>query len=123
MDEFALLKDKAKENRDAAIAKARQDYKQSLAYIAELRKVMRNPSCKVWRDPAPGQPMTLRETMIAVLGDRKMTKIELVVSVLESGYKTKMPKREVFRKVAAILRKDGRFKRQGDKWATVTNGC
>lgn len=67
----------------------------------------------------PFEDMTLIEVVAAVLGDRKMTQTELVVAMKEAGYETEMTKKTLRDAVGVAMRKDDRFKRDGDKWSMV----
>jgi hypothetical protein len=115
MNEFEALEKLARDKRRATIAKARQEFRATLAQIRALKKaIVGNPAhqpngCQV-------DTQTLRQAILVVLGTRKMTLTELVVGILETGYKTTSTKREFRKTVAKILRKDGRFKRDGARW-------
>ncbi len=116
MNEFESLRLQAKDKRDAAIANARQDYRRTISQIAALRKSITGPT--EHRDVAGyTNRTTLRETIVTVLADRKLTKIEIVVGVLELGYKTDMRRVDLIKHVNRILRTDGRIKWDGSKWA------
>lgn len=64
-------------------------------------------------------PTTLRDVIASVLGNRQMTKTEIVVGVLESGYKTTMIRQEFCKRVAWLLKTDGRFKKTGERWSVA----
>lgn len=112
MDELHILRERARANLDAAIAKAKSDYRQALAHIDGLSKVM--PVAQ----RSPEGPATLRQAIADAIKDKPATKLEIVVAVMESGYKSRMSKRELFKRVARMLREDKRFRRIGDKWSS-----
>lgn len=69
-DEFSVIRTKAMHKRDAAIAKAKLEYRQRLKQIAAIQKTIISDSPRKNRTMEDGS--TLRETMVAVLGDRKI---------------------------------------------------
>ncbi len=60
--------------------------------------------------------VSLVEAIAAVRGNRTMNAIELTIAVIEAGYETRMGRKAIRDAVGAAMRKDGRFKRNGDKW-------
>jgi hypothetical protein len=113
--EFDALRQRAKENRDAAIKQANSDYKRTLAQITALQNAMTgNRPYRAWNGtPSHPNVMTLREAIVAVLGDRKLTRTEVVVGVIELGYRTAMPRRDFVKRVRRMMQLDGRFRRIG----------
>lgn len=113
MDEIHILRERAKSNRDEAIAKAKSDYKQAMAHIDGLSKVM-----PVAPRSSEGKP-TLRQAIAAAITDKPRTTLEIAVAVIESGYRSRMSRREIVKRVARILREDQRFKRDGNRWVVT----
>ena len=70
------------------------------------------------RDKQPFEDQPLSSVLPAVLGNRKMTVLEIAVALLESGFRTKMRRKRLTDAIyAAMLREPERFKREGAKWA------
>ncbi len=60
----------------------------------------------------------LLDVEVAVLGNQSMTATELTVAIMEAGYDTTTMPRSVLRDaVGTLMRKDERFKKDGEKWA------
>lgn len=120
MNEFRTLRAQARRERDETIAHAKQRCKEALAQIAALKAVMakpKKPLRPIRREPSGSD--TLRQAMIDLLGDRSMTPIELAVAIRESGYATTMTNRRLCQQVLFFLRRDERFKQDGEKWTTT----
>lgn len=64
----------------------------------------------------PFENMTLLEVVTQVLGNRSMTATELTVAILEAGYETAMCNKTFRDAIGTVMRKDGRFMKEGDKW-------
>ena len=91
--EFDALRQRAKEYRDSEIRGAKADYKRILKQINDLQKAMTGKRpYQAWNGkPGYTNAMTLRDAIVAVIGNRRMTRTEVAVGVLELGYKTATP--------------------------------
>lgn len=68
-------------------------------------------------DPLPFEDMTLPEVAAKVLAERgPMRQTELVMAMLEAGYKTTMTPKNLRNAVGVVLRKDSRFCERAGTW-------
>ncbi len=65
----------------------------------------------------PAGDKTLPEVMVEALGNRSMTPVELTMAVLQAGYPTTSSRNGLRAAVCGALRKDKRFKRDGERWS------
>lgn len=118
MSNFQSLRREARIVRDATIDQARRDCRTALNAINAFQRSI------VAKPPHPRQParpndtnsITRREAIVEVLGRRSLTKIEFAVGVVERGYVTLMPRADLVRYVASLLKRDKRFEMAGGKW-------
>ena len=116
---------------------AHREYEATLIKIAELERHIAGPGQRVKRHDGanppqftladldylevPSNELTLAESMCSALRARgALRKVEICVYVLESGYKTNMPRRSLSSYAGKLLRtKQHLFKREGGKWTLV----
>ena len=138
MNAFKELRKQAAKKREAAIRLAHREYEATLLKIAELERHIAGPGQRVKRHDGanppqftladldylevPSNEMTLAESMCEVLRARgPLRKIELLVYVLESGYKTAMPRRSLTSYAGNLLRtRRHLFKSEAGKWSLVS---
>lgn len=119
MNEFASLRAQARRERDETITHAKRRCNEALAQIAALKRTMAKPKKPLRPIRRPTCSDSLRQAMIDLMGDRSMTAIELAVAIRESGYPTTMTNRRLCQQVLFFLRRDERFRQEGEKWRCV----
>ncbi len=71
-------------------------------------------------DPLPFEDMTLVDVIASVLETRPMNPTEMVVAMLEAGYKTSMEKIAFRDAISVELKRDkNRFRRDNGRWLLV----
>jgi hypothetical protein len=66
----------------------------------------------------PFADITFRDAIYAVVQGKSLTLTEINVALLESGWRSVMSPKDLREHIAKVLRKDSRFRREGERWTT-----